>query len=1033
MRLKHAFIILCLLFLTRFAIGQSSDGFTIKHYTSKNGLPQNSIRSMILDDKRFLWMTTEGGLVRFDGQYFKVYTHYNEPEIMNDRFAAVIKSMDGHYYTYEQASNIFEIKNGGINIVQKGDRSKQPAVTFKGTVPNISFVSKNISKNFPGIQNHEIPDGVLQTLPINENTYAVFLKNCLRVFVNGNVTGQIEIAAYKVAAIFPLNGRIYMVNADNEFLRFDISDNTIYPVNISTELSQFKPQNFRFTKSILWNPDLPQVHFKKGTNLYEIISDSSGNNLGLKLITTSMPANATVTSVIFDSKSQNLFIGTETKGLYIFKKNKLKSVVYNNPTNISNNSYYSLVEIDSGVVMTWQNREFTYDEGRVLSIPLQNVSHEFFLKDSLENIWFGKGDIIVSYNLITGKTTQISGGPEKTYYKMFQEGDSLLVAGSHGIGYIKSDKYTHLCDYDFSNPEIRIEDITRGPDGKMWVSSCSGVKIQNIKTCEAIAVPGLQGICARILFTYRSNIFVGTYGDGFYVWNNGKTIKLPNDNGNYLTHVHSFFIDKLDRLWMSTNKGLLNTKYSNIEKYIADSSYKFTYQVYGEDDGILNSEFNGGCSPSVLRLSTGYVAYPTMEGLVFLNPENILDEYPDETIVIDGIFIDENSADLSSMSIPSNHESIRLTFSAPYWGNPLNLNLEYKLEGFNKGWVALPVGAFTVSFSNLKSGRYTFKVRKLTGSASNPYTETKLSFTVEKKYYETAWFILLCMLGSTALFYFLLKLNSRRIIKKNMDLEQKITERTVELKQANRKLEINFDELAQKEQFLRESINVKNRLISVISHDIITPLKFISMVSRISKRNPEMIDRHKLIESMNDIEFASDKLYNNASNILNWMKFQNNRITPKMDHIALHDFIEELAEPLRGMAENKGIHIENLIPEEDLIISDRNMLMIVLQNLLSNAIKYSDKGEIKFNGKSGDNKYCITVSDTGIGMNKSTLEEIEKIKRNVGNHSLQKPDNETGNQLGYFIITDFLNLLNGSFDISSSVDKGTEVTINLEQ
>ena len=74
---------------------------------------------MILDDKRFLWMTTEGGLVRFDGQYFKVYTHYNEPAIMNDRFAAVIKSMDGNYYTYEQASNIFEIKNGGINIVQK--------------------------------------------------------------------------------------------------------------------------------------------------------------------------------------------------------------------------------------------------------------------------------------------------------------------------------------------------------------------------------------------------------------------------------------------------------------------------------------------------------------------------------------------------------------------------------------------------------------------------------------------------------------------------------------------------------------------------------------------------------------------------------------------------------------------------------------------------------------------------------------------------------------------------------------------------
>jgi len=1033
MRLRNVVFLLCLFLLTQFAFGQSSDDFTIKHYTSKNGLPQNSIRSMVLDNNRFLWMTTEGGLVRFDGQYFKVYTHYNEPAIMNDRFATVVKSMDGNCYTYEQAGNVFEIKNGGIYIVQKGDRSTQPSVTVKGSVPNLSFLTKNISKSFQGIGNFEIIEGVLQTIPLSDNSYAVVLRNCLRVFVNGNVTGQISTEGRTITTSFPLNGRIYFVNEKNEFFRFDIVNNTIYPVKTSGDLSEFNPKNFKFTRSIFWNPDFPQVHFKKDVNLYELISDSSGNNLQIKLITSSMPRNATVTGVIFDSKSQNLFIGTETKGLYIFKKNKMKSVVYNNPANTSNNSYYSLVEIDSGVVMTWQNREFTYEESRVLSVPLRNVSHEFLLKDSLENIWYGRGDTIVSYNLKTGSTIKITDGIDKSYYKIFQDGDSMIVGGSHGIGYIKSGKYKHLCNYDFSNSESRIEDLTRGPDGNMWVSSCSGVKIQNIYTCEAIEVPGLQGICARVLFTYQSNIFIGTYGDGFYVWNKGRTLKLPNDNGNYLSHVHSFFVDELGRLWMSTNKGLLNTKYSNIEKYIADSTYKFTYQVYGEDDGILNSEFNGGCSPSVLRLTTGYVTYPTMEGLVFLKPEDIQDEYPDETIVIDGLYIDETSANLNSISIPSNHESVRLSFSAPYWGNPLNLNLEYKLEGLNKGWIALPMGVNTVSFSNLTSGRYTFKVRKLTGLESNKFNETKFNFTVEKKYYETAWFILFCLLGSTAVFYFLLKLNSRRITKKNIALEQKITERTFELKQANHKLEINFDELAQKEQFLRESINVKNRLISVISHDIITPLKFISMVSRISKRNPNMIDRNKLIESMNDIEFASDKLYNNASNILNWMKFQNNRITPKIDHIALHDFIEELTEPLRGMAEIKGIHIENLVPEEDLIISDRNILMIVLQNLLSNAIKYSDKGKIQFIGKLRDNKYCITVSDTGIGMNKITLDEIDKIKLNVGNQSLQKPDNETGNQLGYYIITDFLNLLNGSFDVSSSLDKGTEVTIRLVQ
>lgn len=1033
MKLNSILRITFLVLLANFTYGQSSDRFTIKHYTSKNGLPQNSIRSMLLDDNRFLWMTTEGGLVRFDGQNFKVYNHYTEPSILNDRFATVVKSMEGKYYTYEQASTVFEIKNGGIQLLQPGNKTKQPSVTFKGSVANLSFLSKNIEKSFPGIDYNEIINGQLVTIPISSNSYSVVLRNCVRVFENGNVIGQISTDGIAIASIFPLNGNIYFVNDDNEFFRIDIQDNVIEKVNTSGELSKLNPQIFNFTKSIFWNSGLPQVHIKINSNLYELHSDNSGNNLSIKLITSSLPENVIITSVIFDSKSQNLLIGTETKGLFIFRKNKIKTVVYNQPSNIHNNSYYSLCEIDSGVVMSWQNMEFTIDQARTLRIPANNVSHEFLLKDSLNNVWYGKGDTIVSYNLSSGKSNKLSSSPEMTYYKIFMDGDSLMVAGSHGIGSIKSDKYSHVCNYDAYNPQARIEDIIRGPDGNIWVSTCSGVNIQNLSNCQTVPVAGLQNICARILFSYKDYVFIGTYGDGYYVWQNGKTVKLPNDNGNYLTHVHSFLVDEKGRLWLSTNKGLLNTRFGNIEKFIKDSNFKFTYQVYGEDDGILNSEFNGGCSPSVLRLSTGFVAYPTMEGIVFIKPEDISDEYPDETIVVDGVFIDESPADLSSLTIPSNHESIRLSFSAPYWGNPLNLNLEYKLEGFNKGWISLPTRANNVSFSNLSSGKYTFKIRKLTGSESNPYIETKINFTVEKKYYETAWFILLCMLGSILLFYTLLKLNSRRITKKNVELEKKISERTSELQEAKHDLEINFDQLAQKEQFLRESINVKNRLISVISHDIITPLKFISMVSRISKKNPEITDRKKLIESMKDIEFTSDKLYNNASNILNWMKFQNNRITPKMDHIALHDFIEELTEPLKGMAENKGIQIENLVPEEDLIVSDRNILMIVLQNLLTNAIKYTEKGKIQFKGISENTHYSITVSDTGIGMNQTTLDEIVKIKLSIGQHSLQKPDNETGNQLGYYIITDFLNLLNGTFDVSSSVDKGTEVTIRLGQ
>src|SRR5690349_21528413 len=95
----------CFIFLfslhSLFVNAQASDGYTVKRFTSKNGLPQNSILSMVMDKNRYLWITTEGGLVRFDGQQFRVYNHFNNPEIINDRFRNIIKTYDGQILTID--------------------------------------------------------------------------------------------------------------------------------------------------------------------------------------------------------------------------------------------------------------------------------------------------------------------------------------------------------------------------------------------------------------------------------------------------------------------------------------------------------------------------------------------------------------------------------------------------------------------------------------------------------------------------------------------------------------------------------------------------------------------------------------------------------------------------------------------------------------------------------------------------------------------------------------------------------------------
>ncbi len=1029
---KYLSALLIFLLATYPAISQDSSEFTIHHYTSKNGLPQNSIRSMLMDNDRFLWMTTEGGLVRFDGQFFMVYNHSNTPEIQNDRFLSVIKTIDGNFVAYDQARSTFKIENGKPLLVYAGNRKTPPKMSVEGSVPNIEFLTNSFSMNIKGIEPKDLFDGTLRVFPLNKNDYGYLLNHKLVIYYKDQLSKEIATNPYTIVKCFVISGIIYFYDQKGNLFYFDLRANSIKPAHIKEESNTSGITNYIVWKNVIWNYAYQDVYLKINTTLYQLNVNENPSELSLKLITSNLPPNCKITDAFYDKKSNNLFIGTDSKGLYIYKSKYFKTLVYSNPFGTADNSYYNQCEIDSGRILTWRNKEFTIEGGKNTTLPINNISHEFLFKDSDNNIWYTRLDSLYAYNLKQNKLSAIYHLKNQAFFCMIQEGDSFFVATSEGICQIKNSIFSVYFNVNSSDPDSKIEDIIRGPDGNLWIASCTGVAILNTTNGTYKHVPGLQNICARTLFKEGSKVFVGTYGDGFFVWEDGKVYSPLLDRNKYLSHVHSFLVDKNNYMWMSTNKGLLRTRYENLLKFINDPKTKFNYQVFGEDDGILNSEFNGGCSPSVLRLSTSYVSYPTMEGMVWFKPEEIPDEYPDEKIVLDNVQIDGvNVSPKTNISLPNNHESVKIFFSTPYWSNAINLNLEYFLDGFNKDWIPVPPGENAVLFSNLPSGHYIFKIRELNGIDKDSYTETKLMFTVEKKFYETTAFLLFFIIGTSGLILLLLKFNSKRILKKNLDLEKSIEERTQELRQANKQLEVNFSELAEKEQFLRDTILVKDRLISVISHDIITPLKFISMVSRISKKNPDLLNRKKLIDSMNDIEFASDKLYNNASNILNWMKFQNNRITPKMDYIAFHDFVDELLEPLLGMADIRGLKIENKIPEEDIIITDRNILTIVLQNILSNAIKYSDKGIITFSAFQNEQTYLVSVEDNGIGMSPDKLSRIEKIKSRQVHLSNSNFNPDTSSNLGYYIIVDFLHLLGGSIDVQSELGKGSKITIKL--
>ena len=483
---------------------------------------------------------------------------------------------------------------------------------------------------------------------------------------------------------------------------------------------------------------------------------------------------------------------------------------------------------------------------------------------------------------------------------------------------------------------------------------------------------------------------------------------------------------------MSTNNGLVRSPFDRILNYSSKTAAIIPYTYFGEDEGIINPEFNGGCSPPYIALSNGYVSYPTMDGLVWFRPESVQTNLPDNKVFVDDIQIDGVTFKFSEqLKVPAYHDSIVFNLSTPYYGNPDNLYLQYQLEGFNKDWVTLNGRELVIRFNNLPSGSYNLKIRNLLDRRSIAAPELSITLNVEKMFFETTWFRVLAVLVISIVLFIMIKLNNARIIRKNQDLEEKIHERTQELQQANVKLKDNLQILEDQEKVLKESIRLKDRLISVISHDIITPLKFISMVSRHSKRNAAN-EPGVYAETMKDIEFASDKLYNNASNILNWIKVQNHNITPVKNLIALYDLIVECTEPIQGMAEIKNLKLVNEVPEEMIIRSDRNILSIILYNLLTNAVKYTENGVIRLSSRNDHNHCFIEISDSGIGMTPKTINYIQNILDGKTNEEKPEDDDDFGNRLGYYIIADLLKYIDGNISISSVHGEGTTITLSIE-
>lgn len=1015
----HRVIILLNVLLVIFttAIAQPAGNSHVQQFTTDNGLPSNGIKGLQWDDKtNFLWIATEAGIVRFNGVDFRAYTKDNLPAIASERMLFITRNNAGTIYVSDLAGNIFNINQNKPVLWQKGAAQVNPYFANYYLLP----VSDRFFKSQSNVLNNIRFSAVTDKIVCSSDTAMFILSGGTLFYQSINLKSPIALPFDKNSfnSIFKIDTDYFVRNIKKEIFHFNITSHALTPVLLVDETGNIlNPETGN--NLLYWETGMKNPFLIDGENAS--LLTYRDHKLIANLMFTGIPSDALIKSIQYSKKNKILFIGTDSKGLIVLNQARVQSKKRTTVNSKNRNSYYSQFELEDGSILTNEGDIISNTTSHKMALPIQgkfsfNISQT---NDSL--LWYTQVNKLLGYNCL--HQYNIKTRSTKLFDKIkwgdlvTASGAALYAANSTGIGIIEGDSLRFLYKYPPKFAGNITFDFTEINPGILAVATCGGLFRFNTNTNRLDTIFYRENICVRSIWKYKDYIFFGTYGSGFYIYKNNLVKAMPIDKNKYLLYTHCFVPDDNDFCWISTNRGLFKCSLPELINAFENNSGSVYYHYFGKKDGMEMTELNGGCTPCAIRLKNKTISFPTMDGLLWVSPEKSLPILPDGEIFIDEILADNIKVNADSLfdknlSAQTQEIIIKLGFSA--WCNKENIYLDYQLNDTLNWKMINTDNDALIRFNNLPSGNYVLRIRKLNGFGINNYSYKQISFTISTPWYKQWWFYLLSFLSVMGLAGLYLHLRTRQYKIRQYKLEKQVAEKT--------------KELIEKNEVLEKNNTIKTRLISIISHDIVTPLKFVTVAGKNLIEKRHLMSEALQQETIQEMTNTSQELQLLSTNILNWIKYQNENRRLAKETFNVHELVNQVLGVLNSLAKQKNIQLINNINTSLEIHQFFEPLKILIYNLLTNAINFSEKGIITISAEPGIETVFISVQDEGVGM---TPEQIKNIMADQFIISSANIDNRKGNGLGYLIIKDLIKMMDAVLQISSEKFKGTIVYIQL--
>ena len=1006
------FAFFCILFLQIRAL-YAQGTLIFKHINVDNGLPHNTVLSVLQDRKGYIWAATFDGLSKFNGLEFKVYKNEtnNNKSISSNKINKLFEDANGKLWVGTidglnlfdpDAENFtrFKLSNSNTNRVVLSIAQDKRGVLWAGTDKGLFCIRppQKGAKQYTTSKSALCGDnkitylyvdadqnlwmGAGQTLAIYNIPKATFLPLPASIKANKNLTNSV------IRDIIQDHSKNFWIATETHGLfYYNVKDGTCFNYTqdngllSNTVRALLEKENHE-----IW------VGTKKGLNII-----NTGANQINKFTNDPINANSLSQNSIrcfFKDNENNIWIGTYNGGLnsvysqydnfyYLGLKkggsNGLSYVIVNTIAQTHNGDFWMGTD-DGGlnhVDTTLQHNHIYYQYNGANRELLGNSIKSIAEAADTGKLWIATGSGLSIFDKKSGTFTTTNFMPKPSVTGFIQ--DYVLLSDSNGLwigtnfnGLYYLENKGALHHYPTSQNNI----IALFKDGNdLWIGTKDyGLNRLNIKTGAVASYETASnnpyGLTSNaILAIYKDShkrVWVGTDGGGLNYFDDktNRFFSITETLGISNNTIHGILEDDQGRLWISTNKGLSCISFNKFKTPFNETG--LTIANYTIDDGLQSNQFTTGAA---IKAQNGNLLFAGINGITAFNPSKIkLNKVKPPVVFTDFLIFNKTLSfntpgsplkkpidETDEITLSHNQTFFSIKFAALNYINPKKNQFAFKLDGFSDSDWHVVGNQQMATYTNLDPGTYFFKVKAANNDGIWNDVPRVLKIIILPPWWKTYW----AYAGYVIIIVFLLYL---------FNFYSKKTERLKNELKYESISHIKDQELAQKQ--LSFFVN--------ISHEIKTPL---TMIMAPLERMIEMnISNNKVQNQLMLMHRNGERLIRLINQLLDKKKLESGQMHLQASENNIVSFIQEILLAFDGLAKLKNINLKLKTKQPDIKIwFDNDKLEKVLYNLLSNAIKFTQNyGNItvSITPPDADNNISIIVEDNGCGIPPENIKKI---------------------------------------------------------